>query len=176
MLTEMAKRPRGSSTRCWKERSGNGTIWLHSRDLFRSEEHTSELQSRGHLVPPLFPYTTLFQSVRRTLDSSPRIRWTGPRTLGFMSTGVLGHVERDQCLRRWQSGQEDRQRVVGKSAAGTELSGCIAVISLDRKSTRLNSSHVAISYPHSFPTRRSSNLLDERWIVPPESGGPGHEH
>src|SRR5947209_17508480 len=35
MLTEMAKRPRGSSTRCWKERSGNGTIRLHSRDLFQ---------------------------------------------------------------------------------------------------------------------------------------------
>src|SRR5207253_2675719 len=37
--------------------------------IIRSEEHTSELQSRGHLVcrPPLsstlFPYTTLFRSV-----------------------------------------------------------------------------------------------------------------
>src|SRR5690554_4902002 len=29
----------------------------------RSEEHTSELQSRPHLVSPLFPYTTLFRSL-----------------------------------------------------------------------------------------------------------------
>src|SRR5690625_3008712 len=46
---------------------------LHASDAnLRSEEHTSELQSRGHLVcrlllprppsPPLFPYTTLFRS------------------------------------------------------------------------------------------------------------------
>src|SRR5207253_514252 len=36
--------------------------------ILRSEEHTSELQSRGHLVcrlsSPLFPYTTLFRSWR----------------------------------------------------------------------------------------------------------------
>src|SRR5205809_108973 len=30
----------------------------------RSEEHTSELKSRLHLVSPLFPYTTLFRSPR----------------------------------------------------------------------------------------------------------------
>src|SRR5699024_8423990 len=34
--------------------------------------------------------------------------------------------------------------------------------SLDRKSTRLNSSHVSISYPHSLPTRRSSDLYRSR--------------
>src|SRR5690625_2234588 len=44
-----------------------------TEDDFRSEEHTSELQSRGHLVcrlllrcpscSPLFPYTTLFRSL-----------------------------------------------------------------------------------------------------------------
>src|SRR5690625_1621761 len=50
----------------------------------RSEEHTSELQSRGHLVClcPLFPYTTLFRSRddgahRRC--RSPAARVAGPR-------------------------------------------------------------------------------------------------
>src|SRR5687768_11900306 len=33
----------------------------------RSEEHTSELQSRLHLVSTLFPYTTLFRSLRARL-------------------------------------------------------------------------------------------------------------
>src|SRR5690625_1433762 len=61
----------------------------------RSEEHTSELQSRGHLVPPLFPYTTLFRSAPGSHSRSSRIsarpggstpcRWSryhqdGPRT------------------------------------------------------------------------------------------------
>src|SRR5437870_2361640 len=56
---------------------------------WRSEEHTSELQSRGHLVcrlllspPPIstpFPYTTLFRSLRLLrsggkIYQSPRIR------------------------------------------------------------------------------------------------------
>src|SRR5207253_931540 len=53
----------------------------------RSEEHTTELQSRGHLVcrllhppsPPLFPYTTLFRSSFATSSrpSSPRRPSTG---------------------------------------------------------------------------------------------------
>src|SRR5690625_3575135 len=52
---------------------GKGTV------VARSEEHTSELQSRGHLVcrlllprpprSPLFPYTTLFRSPAPTLLS-----------------------------------------------------------------------------------------------------------
>src|SRR5687768_8903413 len=51
----------------------------HAADLVRSEEHTSELQSRLHLVcrqpprPPLFPYTTLFRSSSRIRGS---IRWS----------------------------------------------------------------------------------------------------
>src|SRR5437660_1353300 len=61
------------------EPSRAGPAWLRAPQLMklklrvRSEEHTSELQSRGHLVcrlllarrppsSPLFPYTTLFRS------------------------------------------------------------------------------------------------------------------
>src|SRR5699024_1571517 len=43
------------------------------------------------------------------------------------------------------------------------IDGEICDLSEDRKSTRLNSSHVSISYaarhPHTFPTRRSSDLI-----------------
>src|SRR3990172_6975692 len=85
---------------------------------FRSEEHTSELQSRLHLLCPLFflmirrpprstlfPYTTLFRSTASTTssctDDPPRRRSSSSRAA------------------RWDS---------------------------DRKSTRLNSSHGYISY------------------------------
>src|SRR5574337_1255657 len=49
------------------------------------------------------------------------------------------------------------------------LRGCISILRVDRKSTRLNSSHHSISYDvyhrdlHSFPTRRSSDLVGSRW-------------
>src|SRR3990172_7013601 len=86
---------------------------------FRSEEHTSELQSRLHLVcpllflmirrpprSPLFPYTTLFRPpagrMRQTHSSSPRAPSGGP--------------------------------------------GRAPPCRSDRKSTRLNSSHAYISY------------------------------
>src|SRR5437660_1030494 len=56
-----------------------------------------------------------------------------------------------------------------RAIASMPVSGTFPICSLDRKSTRLNSSHVAISYAvfclsrahralHSFPTRRSSDL------------------
>src|SRR3990172_40044 len=85
----------------------------------RSEEHTSELQSRLHLVfhlfflmirrPPrstLFPYTTLF----RSRQVAKITRWTT-----------------DEC--EWDCPSRIK-----------------SPLPKDRKSTRLNSSHVYISY------------------------------
>src|SRR3990172_2048616 len=56
---------------------------------FRSEEHTSELQSRLHLLCPLFflmirrpprstlfPYTTLFRTPARNMSGARRRRWS----------------------------------------------------------------------------------------------------
>src|SRR3989304_6244558 len=104
--------------------TGIGGVWCglpasaRAARARRSEEHTSELQSRLHLVcrlfflmirrPPrstLFPYTTLFRSggARGTLRES----------------GVCGVVYRPQRVRQEHG---------------------------DRKSTRLNSSHGYISY------------------------------
>src|SRR5690625_1897169 len=68
--------------------------------LRRSEEHTSELQSRGHLVcrllPCLFPYTTLFRSGRaRRRDGRvcPHVHGNVPTPQrsyrGWLSTGRL---------------------------------------------------------------------------------------
>src|SRR5207253_3004940 len=58
----------------------------------RSEEHTSELQSRGHLVcrllplppSPLFPYTTLFRSSVAVRALRARLAFTG--AVAFTST------------------------------------------------------------------------------------------
>src|SRR3990172_7036642 len=85
----------------------------------RSEEHTSELQSRLHLVCPLFflmirrpprstlfPYTTLFRSPRPTI---------------------------------WAFGPE-------QARAGPNFTPLTPPARKDRKSTRLNSSHGYISY------------------------------
>src|SRR3990172_2349283 len=90
-----------------------------SRRRLRSEEHTSELQSRLHLVcrpfflmirrPPrstLFPYTTLFRSP-----------WSCPTPCASSSR---------------------------RTAASPRFRHPVVV--LDRKSTRLNSSHGYISY------------------------------
>src|SRR5438132_1493376 len=58
-------------------------------------------------------------------------------------------------------------------------SGTCAVIRVDRKSTRLNSSHTVISYAvpvlHSFPTRRSSDLSSPRsWRCRPSVSSWDH--
>src|SRR5690349_24154548 len=85
---------------------------------------------------PLFPYTTLFRSEPRhvlrpegvgdhqvagVLDGRGRLEW---RT---------GHAD----LELAQGGRE-RQRLAGQAGA--------VLVRVDRKSTRLNSSHVEISY------------------------------
>src|SRR6266496_2035975 len=108
---------------------------------FRSEEHTSELQSRRDLVcrlPPLstlFPYTTFFRS--RHHRDRHRHRRSSP------------HRYHLRHLRHRHRHRTDS----------------------DRKSTRLNSSHVEISYAvsplylHSFPTRRSSDLATTETVT-----------
>src|SRR5262245_12337484 len=139
----------------------------------RSEEHTSELQSLRHLVcrlllPPapsstLFPYTTLFRS--RTEDrpaahvlSAQASGRRGPRALRVARGGKGSHRVLRHVFQRDRSGPVPR--LLRSSAR--------CAPPLDRKSTRLNSSHLGISYAvfccpprlalHSFPTRRSSDL------------------
>src|ERR1041385_7017526 len=111
--------PPSRSARCRSISRRSGPIsWSRPRTS-RSEEHTSELQSRLHLVcrllllmirrPPrstLFPYTTLFRSGRHPVARRDAVRSRG-----------------------------DPARFPGRGR-----------VQVDRKSTRLNSSHGYISY------------------------------
>src|SRR5438874_6396920 len=66
----------------------------------------------------LFPYTTLFRSVRDAVDG--------------------GGLERSRLVRHQAHGLGD--------AAPLGLDALVMIVHQDRKSTRLNSSHVEISY------------------------------
>src|SRR5204862_7759165 len=83
---------------------------------------------------PLFPYTTLFRSKGRV----PTAEITGRRA-GRVSPQVRIH------------GSTGRRRAAGGGSCGDRLERRRQVVGgrnarLDRKSTRLNSSHVEISY------------------------------
>src|SRR5437764_147393 len=118
------------------------------------------------LRPPrstLFPYTTLFRSARR---DAPRVARGRPRhrALGHAGAGRAVRGERrDRGPRRVRP---HRAALVAAFADGHARVGRPG-LDLDRKSTRLNSSHRCISYAvfcahldlPSFPTRRSSDLL-----------------
>src|SRR5437870_5471269 len=162
---------RGSPAQARPVRMRQGRHDVSGRDRgARSEEHTSELQSRGHLVcrlprpprPTLFPYTTLFRSIH-----AHSIRRDGPFVKvncaaiphGLLESELFGHEKGAFTgAHRRKPGQFECAK------GGTMYLDEIA--ELDRKSTRLNSSHVAISYAvfldhldlPSFPTRRSSDL------------------
>src|SRR5699024_1946860 len=138
----------------------------------RSEEHTSELQSRFDLVCRLpcllFPYTTLFRSLqlgetpRSALAAQPRLL-AEHRLVGDRSRRPLPH-RRQPVLERQTPPALCRAGGRGKPAhRGNRRPQ-------DRKSTRLNSSHVSISYAvflaYSFPTRRSSDLSN--WAKHPD--------
>src|SRR5437660_1183512 len=136
----------------------------------RSEEHTSELQSRGHLVcrllphprSTLFPYTTLFRSfLYQIAIRENEIRHMGLSGIGFRRFGdAKAEVPHVAAL--------NLAALVALFVPRDLIRTCNVVsgLEIDRKSTRLNSSHVAISYAvfchtrdlHSFPTRRSSDL------------------
>src|SRR5436305_10532368 len=79
----------------------------------------------------LFPYTTLFRSI------DPQSGASELRPLD--DAGVVQPVEIDGVTRPYQG--RDRAEIRGE-AGGKEGDG----LDVDRKSTRLNSSHVRISY------------------------------
>src|SRR5207245_11798990 len=79
--------------------------------------------------PPLFPYTTLFRSF-----VSPRRRFCSSRRSCAALPGFVG-------TRRRSTRSASRRRSTNRSSASSRLRSW-----LDRKSTRLNSSHGSISY------------------------------
>src|SRR5262245_36981434 len=136
----------------------------------RSEEHTSELQSLRHLVcrllphpcTPPFPYTTLFRSQRCVVRANRAYEGAGLQLTG-------GRIE-DCRIERNDAAEGSGGGAVSIVGRGVVLLRCAIVNNTkgtaDRKSTRLNSSHLGISYAvfcptrvlPPFPTRRSSDL------------------
>src|SRR5690606_42021863 len=84
--------------------------------------------------PPLFPYTTLFRSVARHFIQL---------ALAVLHEGIpVGRGLQRAVVQQFVEQQRMARQVGGGPVAG----GDHADHALDRKSTRLNSSHVKISY------------------------------
>src|SRR5690606_40771019 len=100
-----------------------------------------------HLPPlsPLFPYTTLFRSDLQDISRSDgnqhitRIGWPDKSIRRFDANDFRnrGNI---------QQGRYPRQRALAEGASGRQDVTIIGCDGQDRKSTRLNSSHVKISY------------------------------
>src|SRR5207249_11785070 len=91
-------------------------------------------------TPTLFPYTTLFRS-RTTLDADFVVQISPRDTFRFFRGIEEAGVKADiQKIRRQLESGYNIITVTDK------LSPHTADLILDRKSTRLNSSHVSISY------------------------------
>src|SRR5690606_41533393 len=88
-----------------------------------------------HLGSTRFPYTTLFRS--KVLVRVPRMP-RGQRHDHMDALAARGHGK---------AGQPDvGQAVVDQAGGAADVGEVEAFIGIDRKSTRLNSSHVKISY------------------------------
>src|SRR5437773_9753280 len=89
-------------------------------------------------TPPstLFPYTTLFRSYDRTLCLLPR------DVVDF----VLATQPKEWKKLEQHHGAAVKEQFLKRLAAEIERRGTLDVLRRDRKSTRLNSSHITISY------------------------------
>src|SRR5207253_8799763 len=100
------------------------------------------------LIPPrprstLFPYTTLFRSDRARGQSCARVLLR-KRLVGRQEADLvhqIGRIARPPFRHRAAEEHADAARAVDRCHAAD-----LGISRVDRKSTRLNSSHVAISY------------------------------
>src|SRR5207253_4670967 len=90
-------------------------------------------------TPPLFPYTTLFRSY-----ADPDLR--GQLAPLFVAAVKPGEETFIDQLRRRHADPEERAQAEAEIMLRKNWSALGSFIKEDRKSTRLNSSHVAISY------------------------------
>src|SRR5690606_42074438 len=97
------------------------------------------LPTRTPPISPLFPYTTLFRS---------RIAGhAGLRSVARQRTGMISTMQLGTLWRRFDDYLElTKPRVVTLIVFTAIVGMLLAVPGIDRKSTRLNSSHVKISY------------------------------
>src|SRR5690625_1095039 len=73
----------------------------------------------------------------------------GLQARGFKAEGIHGDLtqgKRTSVLNKFKNGRVEVLVATDVAARGLDISGVTHVYNLDRKSTRLNSSHVAISY------------------------------
>src|SRR5207253_11118474 len=90
----------------------------------------------------LLPYTTLFRSERLTAQARARGPAPGPPGATRAGRPHKPHDAPEETMKRTNLVLAAVIALVGSALAGTAL----AQVPQDRKSTRLNSSHVAISY------------------------------
>src|SRR5207253_8800860 len=88
---------------------------------------------------PLFPYTTLFRSPRHFARAFAA-------ETGMTPAKAIERLRLEAARERVESGAEPIEGVAAHTGFGDPERMRRAFIRADRKSTRLNSSHVAISY------------------------------
>src|SRR5690606_41179016 len=98
---------------------------------------------RGTLTSTRLPYTTLFRSQRPAAGPAPRVRGGARRTAGACRAVAVTGARTGAERRLVPAVRPGRARRAGRPAVA-DGPGRGAV--RDRKSTRLNSSHVKISY------------------------------
>src|SRR5439155_21125112 len=93
--------------------------------------------TRPHPRSTLFPYTTLFRSLAEEKDSALLRRTDRPETSGTyrLKTTPINRGEKIKCVILPTANAPEKWHIPG-----------LHPVMIDRKSTRLNSSHVAISY------------------------------
>src|SRR5690606_42159237 len=92
-------------------------------------------------LPPLFPYTTLFRSHLTHTTAGNRQQFGTPARRRFGPPCPIPSPSSTGCS---TAPSTPRRRSCGSTAPRPPRSGWTA--NIDRKSTRLNSSHVKISY------------------------------
>src|SRR5690606_40560353 len=94
-------------------------------------------------APTLFPYPTLFRShhpARPEIDQRASFEGSRRQRLGVEAPGHAAQARFEVGVGRWEVVRDEFDR------ARPELLAEEPVAEIDRKSTRLNSSHVKISY------------------------------
>src|SRR5207249_12307053 len=100
------------------------------------------------LCPPppstLFPYTTLFRSIAARARDCPGVRAVKDHHQGFFPFKIVASVVGARVMRDLEADSIARQ--IFRQSRGDHLQNRKDHGTKDRKSTRLNSSHVSISY------------------------------
>src|SRR5207249_7926119 len=97
------------------------------------------------LLYKLIPYTTLFRSIREALDNSSSD--DGARIVDKKVMRDASTIQAGTCAWFYRTHRVDKL-LAGRQGSRCGVGGlrAVPIVAQDRKSTRLNSSHVSISY------------------------------